>query len=84
MAKTTHVKAHTRKGTPARVEFAVNFQEKTENWHRAKDKKESAMKPGRRKASKGMGRANQFGESKGGKYYEYRRNRTDLNKKTRL
>lgn len=79
--KTTHVKAHTRKGTPARVEAAAKFQEAwTEKHDRdiAKDHKEHSMKPGKRKASKGMGRANQYGPSKGGKYYEYRKNRTDL------
>lgn len=81
MAKTIHVKSHMRKGTPARVEAAVKFQERWTEKHEhdiPKDRKQKSMKPGRRKASKGQGRANQYGPSKGGKYYEYRKNRTDL------
>jgi len=51
---------------------------------RKADKKVKAMHPGRRKASVGKGRANQYGPSKGKKYTETRRNRSDKNKTKRL
>lgn len=47
------------------------------------DKREKAMYPGDRKASVGTGRANQYGPSKGGNYYENRINRSDKDKKKR-